>query len=164
MYRGVDFLAGLSMFDYNRRHKSDPILLRVRRQDKVEIKYLTNAKAFPPGVQPAWALKDGYLLLATTPEAILRFQSGAAKIDQAPAAEAPLLRISSKDLAKVFRDHRDFFAGKIGAANQIQDADAAKGLDEVVSVLNLFDRIELTRSSGAGQTSLVLRLSPAKEN
>ena len=41
--------------------------------DKVEIKYLANDKAYPPGLQPAFALKGGYLVLASSPEAIRRF-------------------------------------------------------------------------------------------
>ncbi|HEV3024343.1 MAG TPA: hypothetical protein VGX76_17830, partial [Pirellulales bacterium] len=100
LLRGVNLVTGIALFDYNRRHQDDPIRFNTLRQQNVEINYLTNDKVLPPGFQPAWALKDGYLLLTTTPEAVARFRAAAAAT---VGAEAPLLRISSTELAKLLR-------------------------------------------------------------
>jgi hypothetical protein len=161
LYRGVHVLASVALFDYNRRHPDDPIRTQTLKQDNVEIKYLSNDNLFPPGFQPACALKDGYLLLATIPDAIARFRPAAAP---APASgEIPLLRISPKGLAKVLREHRESVIDQIAANNQMSKMAAALKLDNALAALDLVERIEIARSGGSGQASFVLRISPAKQ-
>lgn len=158
LYRGTLGFASLSLFDYNRHHETDPIRLRTQRRDNVEVKYLVHDKVFPQGVQPACALKDGYLLVATSPEAISRFRLGAGSTGQ--RAEAPLLRIASKDLANAVRDHRQWAIDQLAARNQLTPMEAGQTLDDTLSMLDLFERLEVARSGGAGQANFVVRLSP----
>lgn len=158
LYRGVHGFASLAMFDYNRRHEDDPIRLRTQRQGDVEVKYLANDNVFPTGFQPACALKDGYLLLATSPGAVGRFRAGAGAA--VTRAEAPLVRVSARELAKVVRDHRQLAVDQIAARNQLAPKDAAQTLDDALSVLDLFERMEIARSGGSSQSNFVLRLSP----
>jgi hypothetical protein len=158
-YRAVPFLAGLALVDYNRRNPDDPIRLETTKRQDVEITYLANDKLFTAGFQPACALKDGYLLLMTSPETVTQFAK-----TTAPATDGsvrPLLCISAKELAKVLRQHRQRVVNQIAASNQIAEADAAQRLDNTLSVLDLVDRVEINQQSGAGQFSLVLRVSPA---
>ncbi len=169
LYRGVEFLAGLALFDYNRRHPEEPIRLQTLRQDNVEIKYLKNDKLFPAGFQPAWALKDGYLLLMTSPDAVARFGTAApasvklaAPIRAAAGGSAPFLRLSCKQLAKALRDQRSVVVSHVAAQNGIAEAAAGLGFDDVLAVIDIFDNVEITRSSGAGQTSVLLRVTPVK--
>ena len=160
LYRGITFLAGLSLFDYNRRHPQDPIYLRTFKQDQVEMRYMENDKVFPPGFEPACALKDGYLLLTTSREAVERFRPAK---DPAPdVKEAPLLRLSATSLAKVLREHQDAIITQVAAKNQITREAATQGLDGALSVLDLFDRVEVAQSAGGGQSRWVMRVSPAK--
>jgi hypothetical protein len=160
LYRGVHLLAGLALFDYNRRHPDDPIRTQTLKQDSVEVKYLSNDNLFPPGFQPACALKDGYLLLATSPDAIARFRLAAAP---APTGgETPLLRLSPQRLAKALREHRQSVIDHIAANNQVSKTAAVLKLDNILEALDLAQRIEITRGGGSGQASFVLRISPAK--
>ena len=169
LYRGVEFLAGLALFDYNRRHPEEPIRLQTLRQDNVEIKYLKNDKLFPAGFQPAWALKDGYLLLTTSPDAVAQFRSAApasvklaAPIRSMTIGSAPFLRLSCKQLAKALRDQRSVVVSHAAAQNGISATAAGRAFDDVLAVLDIFDNVVITRSSGAGQTSVLLRIAPAK--
>ena len=78
-----------------RKHPDAIIRVETMMQDKVEVKYLASARAFPAGVQPACALKDGYLIFASHPEAIARFNAPDAKIGV--PKESPLLRLSTRE-------------------------------------------------------------------
>jgi Protein of unknown function (DUF3352) len=158
LYQGIQFLAGFSLLDFNRRHPNDPMALRTLQQDKVEVKYLAHATAFPSGVQPALALKDGYLLLATNPEAILKFRETTPP--RIKAGEVPLVRISSKELAKVLREHHSAFVEHMAAQNTISKVAAAQELDKAVSMLDLLGPIEITHTGSPGQMSVILRIHP----
>ena len=68
MLSAVDFYARLAMVAY--RNQGKAMGLKSLRQDRTEVKYLDGEGVFPPGVQPAYALKDGYLVLASSPEAL----------------------------------------------------------------------------------------------
>ena len=52
------------------RNQGKAVAPRSLRQDRTEVRYLAGEGAFPPGVQPAYALKDGYLVFASSPEAV----------------------------------------------------------------------------------------------
>jgi hypothetical protein len=160
LYRGVHFLAGLFVFDYNRRNPQDPIRVNTLRQGAVEIKYLSHNKVFF-GLEPACALKEGYLLLASSPDAVARF--GAAAAPAAANAEDPLVRISSNELAKALRDYRQTAIDLIAANDPGSRTAAAQGLDSALSVLDLLGRVEIVRTAGSGQASFVLRFYPVRK-
>ena len=82
-----------------------PFHLKSVMQGKVEVKYFTNDKLFPPGFQPACALKDGFLILTTSPDAVLAFRAGAAPGEE--AKESTLVHISAQELAKLLEQRRE---------------------------------------------------------
>ena len=159
IYQGIQLFAGLSLLDFNRCHPNEPMALRTVLQDKIEVKYLAHDTAFPPGVQPACALKNGYLLLATNPEAVANFRDAISPL--AKNGEAPVLRISSKELAKALRQYRLAIAEHIADQNHISKIAAAQGLDQALSVLDLLGLVEITHTGGSGQFALILRIHPA---
>ncbi len=161
IYRGAYFLAGLALFEYNRQHADNPIAMRTLRQGPVEVKYLANDKLLPPGFQPACALKDGYLLLATSPDAIARF--GTTTATPAPGPEVPFLRLSAVELAKTLRQYRQPLIDHIAANDRVPNTVAARDFDNFLAILDLLARVEVTRASGAGQSSFVLRVVPRAE-
>jgi hypothetical protein len=69
------FLTGIFVLAYNGDHDSTLSLHRETR-DGCTLTYLTNDREFPKGLRPAFALKEGYLLLGSSPEAIARFRAG----------------------------------------------------------------------------------------
>jgi hypothetical protein len=156
----IQSYAMLAVVSYNSQHK-DQLVLKTARADGLEVKYLAGDRAFPPGLRPAFALHGSYLLLASSPEAVQRFASmGAA----APvgADEVPLLRMSLKDLRQYLAKNREALIAASAEANQVPPDEARRGLEGLLSVLQHFDRLELTHRAAAGQFSLTLRVQPAR--
>jgi hypothetical protein len=157
LVKGLQFLVGLALFEYNRTHEN-PIRLLTLKQGEVEVKYLTADKLFPAGFQPAFALKDGYLVLGSSPAAIAQFK----KNEAAPAAgaEIPVFRLSASELAKLLRHQRPHLVDQIAQRNNIDPDLASQGLDGVINVLDLFDRFEWTQAAAGNQFSAMWRFYP----
>jgi hypothetical protein len=157
LLRALQLVAGLAVLDYNKNHPDAMRQLTVL-QDKVEVRYLQCERLFPPGLQPAYALKDGYLLLASAPDAILQFRRAAA-----PAAkDTPLLRISAHGLAALLRERREQIVARLTQQQRHTSAEAQQNLAKLTEFLDLFDRLELSRRAAAGQADWVLRVYPRK--
>ena len=73
LVKGLHLFATLAVLDHNLKNK-DVTALKKEMQDGVEVHYFVNDQRFPPGFRPAFAAKDGYLLLASSPEAVRRFE------------------------------------------------------------------------------------------
>jgi hypothetical protein len=149
----VDFYARLGAMSY--RVPGKAITPRSLRQDKVEVKYLAGEGAFPPGVQPAYALKDGYLLLASSPEAVRRFGPGTAPKS---AGEVPLLRLSVKGLRQYLTERRDGLAPIVAENHNLPRDEVARRLDGLLVGLRMLDRVEISQSSEGGKVALTLRV------
>lgn len=122
--KAIHFFAGIALFEYNRTHP-DPIRVKTVKQDNVEIKYLENDKVFPSGCQPALALKDGYLLLASSPEAIRQFRPR-------PPVETDavnLLDVSLGETARWLRGRREKVIPFLAEKNQVTPQQAAQNLE-----------------------------------
>jgi hypothetical protein len=151
LYKMVQMFASIAVVDHNNKHPKDLLQLKTVMQDKVEVKYLTDAKLFPPGFQPAFALKDGFLLFATSPEGIEQFR----KHDGKPvvrAGETPMVRVSTRELAKLLQQRREHITQKV----------PEKNLENVVSLLSLFENLTLSQRSEPGQASWSIRLTPKR--
>ena len=151
----LNFLAGLAVLDYNSKNP-DRLSLRTAQQDKVEVKYFVNDKKFPPGFQPAYALKDGYLLLAGSPESVRRFQVKRDAVKE--AAEVPLLRMSLSTLRDYLKQRREPLVAHSAEKNQISREEAARRLDGLQLGLQFIDRIDLVQRPTPGQVTLTLRV------
>jgi hypothetical protein len=153
----VDFYARLAAMNF--RNPGKAVALRSLRQDRTEVKYLAGEGAFPPGVQPAYALKDGYLVFASSPEAVSHF--GAASAGK-PSGEVPLLRLSAKALREYLAERRDALVPLAAEKNGLSKEEAGRRLDGLVAGLRLLDRVEVSQSSEAGRLSLTLRVQTAQ--
>src|SRR5262249_3451021 len=134
--------------------------LQTEQQTGVEVKFLVNDKHFPPGFRPAFALKDGYLLLASSPQAIRRF--GQAKTDptKVPAA-GPWLRLSLREIARFLKDRASVLAEPVAEKNGISKEEAVRRLDRLAASCQLFDRLELSRQVQSDRFSWLLHLRTA---
>jgi hypothetical protein len=153
----VKFYATWAMIPYRMQGKT--INVKSVRQDRVEVQYLDGEGVFPAGIQPAYALKDGYLVLASSPEAVRRFGTGAGA---KPSGEVPLLRLSAKALANYLKDRRDALVPIVAERNNLSKDDAGRRLDGLLAGLKFLERIEITQSSEAGKLSLTLRVQMAQ--
>jgi hypothetical protein len=153
----VDFYARLAVMGYRGQGKA--VSLKSLRQDRIEVKYLAGEGAFPAGVQPAYALKDGYLVFASSPEALRRFGPGAAK---SSSGEVPLLRLSAKALREYLTERRDSLVPIVAEKNNLSKDEAGRRLDGLLAGLRHLDRVEILQSSEPGRLSLTLRVQTAQ--
>lgn len=132
--------------------------LRTVIQDKAEVKYLVEDSVFPPGFRPAFALKGGYLLLASSPEAIQRFPAALPRRNLPEAAEVPFVRFSPQALARFVKARRDSLAAYLALVHQLPRAEIERRLENLLGALQLLDGVEVVSRSAPEQLSLILRL------
>jgi hypothetical protein len=154
----AQLFVGLAVLNHNLKHK-DTVQMRKEMQDGVEIHYFAGGRALPAGVRPSIALKGGYLLLATSPEAVRRF---AARPGLLPAASegAPLLRLSLRQLAQSLRD-RGQAPGLPGLEKGLPPEQARELIAGLVGTLELFDSVEVSQRGGGPQITWAVRLRAA---
>jgi hypothetical protein len=154
----VRICAGATVLAYNLHH-ADLLHLKSLKEGSVEVTYLSNDKLFPPGLQPACALKEGFLLFASSPEAIAHFHKNESRGSQ--PKESPVFRLSTRELAKLLKQQQEQIVSKLRQRQQMSETEARKNLDSVIALLELFERVTLSQQAEAGQASWTVRLAPA---
>jgi len=160
LFKAVEFFAGIAILDHNKKNPNAIISVQSKKEGNVEIKYLTSSKHFPAGFQPACALKDGFLIFATSPDAIADF-----KLRAKPAGEpkeSALLRISTPQLSKLLEQRRGHILSSLTERQEMSAKDAKQNLENVIALLGLFDHVTLSQRGGDGQASWIIRLTPTK--
>jgi hypothetical protein len=147
------------LFDYNQKH-DDQIVLRDEAHDGVEIAYLTNDKLFPPGFRPAYAVKDGYLVVAGSPDAVRRF-AAPSRVEGTPG-EATFLRISGSALREYLRAHRSELGKWIASAQDKPADEVVRDLGYVTDLLEPIDRVELVARGDERRLNLAVRVRLVK--
>jgi hypothetical protein len=161
LLHALNSLASLAVFHHN-GGKPGTLSLRSTLQDKTEVKYLVNDEQLPPGLRPAFALKEGYLVLATSPEAIPRFRGAPLQTSGPATGEVPLLKLSLSGWCQFLKERREPILEFAAAKNQVSKEEASRRLDHLLVVLQLFDRVELNQRSGRGVVTLTLRVQTGK--
>jgi hypothetical protein len=156
----VNSSAMLAVLAHNHQHPDRPLSLKFVVRDKKEIKYLQGERCFPPGLQPAFSLQGGYLVLATSLELVHRF--GIPTTAAGPTAPFPLLRVSFKDCRAYLKERREPLAQALAEKNHVAKEEAGKWLDGVQEGLQLIDRLELRQRTTPGQVTFTLALQPAQ--
>ncbi len=151
--------VAVTLLRVNLNAKTDePVRLETKKQDGVEVKYLTHDKLLPPGVQPAYAVKDGYLFLASHPDRILSARISA----NAKPADGPnrLAVLSLRNLRDYLTKHREPLADAISKQQSTPRAELSGQFDKILMAIELFDRVELINDTKRpGDMKLTLRLS-----
>jgi hypothetical protein len=160
LFSVVKSYAFLAVIDHNRQNK-DHLSLKTENQDGVEVKYLAG-ESLPAGFNPAFALKDGYLLLASSPEAVRRFGKPASESTRDAGGPLPLLRLSLSELRRYVQERREALARATAEKNQMPPEEAEKRLNGLLLGLQFFDRAEVSQTAGPGQVTLTLRLQPSR--
>lgn len=154
----LNALVLLATLDHNRKHPGT-LQLRAENCDGIEIKYLLGEKQFPAGLRPAFALKNGYLVLASSPEALRRFDKrrGSRQVGNG----IPLLSCSLTRLRQFLQARRFFIIEQAVAQNGLTREEAIRQWDTFSQMLQLIDRLELTQQTMAGQVSFTLQARTA---
>jgi hypothetical protein len=161
VWNALNAFATLAVFHHNRGQPGQVILKSVL-QDKNEVNFLVNEEQFPPGLQPAFALKSGYLILASAPEAIRRFRAGPSETSASRSGVVPLLKLSLRGWCTFLREQREPLLTYTVAKNQLSREEASRHLENLLVVLELFDRVELNQHTSPGLLTLTLRVQTAE--
>jgi hypothetical protein len=124
-----------------------------------EVKHFVNEN-LPPGLSPAFGLQNGFLIFASSPEALRRFAS----TPRAPIStdELPLFRLSLKDLRQFLKERREPLAQAVAEKNQMKKEEAERRLDALLLGLQFFDRLEVTQRPAPGQVMFTLHLQTSQ--
>lgn len=155
---------------YNSSH-TDQIELRSAKQDDVEVRYLVNEQAFPPGLRPAYALKGGYLVAASSPEGIRAFRtrsatghgprSGRLAASGREDLETPVLRLSFDELRRFLGDRHDELTAFLAEQSGLPKDEVAQKWILLTEYLGLFRTLELTHRIDPDSFAVTLRVRTA---
>ena len=149
--------VGATLLRVNLNSKTDePVRLETKKQGDVEVRYLAHDKLFPPGIQPAFALKHGHLMLATNPDRILNADLSAMK---SPEGANRLAILSFRHLRDYLTTRRDGIADAVASHQSIPRKEALAQINKILAAIELFDRVELINTSKKpGELKLTLKI------
>ncbi|AMV24885.1 hypothetical protein VT84_10840 [Gemmata sp. SH-PL17] len=143
---------------YNASHK-DQIELKEEKDGDAVIKLLAS-DGFPMGVRPCFALKAGYLLVSSSPDAIKSFQSppGAAKT----GGDVTLARFNAISARDYLTAHTPQLAKLLAEAGAGEEKALTAQLGMLASVLEPLDKVELLTRGNATGMKVMLRVKTVK--
>jgi hypothetical protein len=144
--------------DYNKKN-TDRMEFKTIFQDKVEVRSFVNEKRFPPGIQPAYALKSGYLVVASSPDVVQRFAPAPFKGQE---GETPIMRASLRTLATYLKQRREPIIAYFAEKDSLPKEEVGRRIDTLVGGLQFFHSVELTQRVTPGQTVLTFRIRTAE--
>jgi hypothetical protein len=127
--------------------------------DKTTIKCLSHATLFPPGFRPSFAVKDGYLLLASCPEAIGRFEKPKAAFK---SDTTPLLRVSAKAWRNYLSEHKSGISGFFEKTSGAPAREVTGVLEQITANLEPFDRLDIGIRGEKDRGTVILRVTTSK--
>ncbi|HVL11357.1 MAG TPA: hypothetical protein VM529_02245 [Gemmata sp.] len=160
---GLRTAFALAMVAYNASHPAaDQIKIAQEKDPKsgVLIRSMVNDAGFPPGFRPSFAVRGSYLVLATHPDAILRFDPEPA----APEADGPrtLARFSGTRSREYLRANGEKLAQFLHDLGAGGEAELKLQIDGIADVLELIDAAELVARARDDSLRVAVRVTPAK--
>jgi hypothetical protein len=154
----------LAQLAYNNSHRHpDQLTLKKERDPKsgAVIKSLVNEKVFPPGFRPSFAIQKGYLVLATSPDTIKRFEP--------PAPGAPrkkdittLAKLNGVQTRTYLKTHGAKLAKFLADVGVGDEKKLREHIDTLESVLELIDSAEVIARPGEKTLQLAVRINTAR--
>ena len=144
---------------HNAKH-ADQIERRKRdRPDRLVIKSLVNEKGFPPGLRPSFAIMNGYLVLATSPEAIKQFEVPAA--DKRQPGDTTLAKFSGTRTREYLQMHGPRLAKFLSEMGTVGDEKKTREmLETLADVLELIDSVEVITRPDENGLRIAVRIKP----
>ena len=158
----VHAAAALTVLGHNHQAPKEPLRLKSATFHQQEIHYLSGDGVFPPGVQPAYALTNGWMTFASSPEVIRRFAEASPKAAVADGVSFPLLRASLKAWRVYLKERRDPLAAALAEKNQMTVEETRRRLDDLAGVLQFVDRLEIDCRTGPGLAVVTLTVRTAQ--
>lgn len=152
--QAVDVAAQLARIAHNRDH-DDQIEITEESRDGQTIKSLTNEKGFPPGFRPSFGITRGYLVIASSPEAVRRFAPGT-------PTDSPVMRFSAKELRVYLEKHGPAFAEFVAKAGKRPLDEVKKELATLTAALEVFEQIEFRYTAANDRIKVSVHIDFAK--
>ncbi len=159
----LDFAARLIVFGHNSQHADAPMALKNGDVAGQDVRYLAGERGLPAGLQPAYGVLNGYLLLSSSLDGMARFAQTTPAPAPAAGAAVPLLRISFKDWRNYLRERREPIAQFLADKNELSRDAATRKLDGLLAALQFVERLELRQRTAPGQVvfTLSVQTTPA---
>ena len=155
----LDSVVLFARIDYNRTH-ADQLDLGQETHGPVQVRFLRSAAGFLPGVRPAYAVKGDYLVLASAPEEVARFEPPA---DPAPGAVAPpLVRVNVAAVRNYLDRNRPPLAAAVAAGQGRPPATVEAELGNLAGGLQPFRRVEVGYTAAGDRAAVTLRVEFAE--
>jgi hypothetical protein len=162
LQQALEFGFQTARIAYNARH-ADQIEVREYQLAKSQggITTLVNEKGFPPGFRPSFAVVRGYLVMATSPEAIKRFDVSSGP---APAAQAhaTLARLSGPRTRAYLHSHGPHLAKALSDLGVAPEKTLREQLVALGAVLELVDSVTVIHRGSENGFQLAVRIKPTK--
>jgi hypothetical protein len=166
LVQAIDTGFLLARIAYNSAHRDrdqDQIELKEERDPKTGavIKSLVNEKGFPPGFRPSFALQKGYLVLATSPDAIKRF---AGPVPGAPRAKdvTTLAKLNGVQTRLYLETHGAKLAKFLAEVGVGEEKKLREHIDTLHAVMELIDSADVIARPGEKTLQLAVRINPAR--
>jgi hypothetical protein len=146
---------------YNANH-TDQIEVKEQKDPRTGavIVSLVNEKGFPPGFRPSFAVQHGYLVLASTPEAIHRFT-----VPPPPARPndyATVARLSGTACRAYLQNHGAQVAKFLAQFGAGAEAELAAQIKTLADVLEWVESADVIVRGNTNQLRIALRVTPTK--
>ncbi len=157
VFSAVESWAHLAVLGHNKQNPTRPLRLKTTLIDRARVRYLQGDGVFPEGVQPAFGLRAGYLVLASSPAELRRFRGG----KPASANDAvPLLRVNFKAWKAYLKERREALSLSLAAREKLTREKAREKVDNLRNGLELLDRLELRHRGGGDRVTFTLAVRP----
>ena len=158
LIQALEYGFQVARIAYNAKHK-DQIDLRKEKDGDAVIVSLTG-DGLPSGLRPCFALKGGYLLISTSPDAIKSFK--APTTDPKPGGEIPLARFNAASARAYLTANTEGLSKLLATAGAGDEKSLAEQLGMLAMALEPVEKVELLTRGDATGLKLMLRVKPAK--
>lgn len=157
---GIDYGFRTFRVLYNSGH-ADQIEMKREKDGDATITSLVNDKAFPPGFRPSFALKNGYLLLASNPDAIRRFRASSEQ--PKPSGEVRIARFNGTTTRSYFSANGPKLAKFLASLGSGDEKELVALIGQLVVVLEPVDHIDVVMSGDDASLRIAVRVKLVKD-
>ena len=144
---------------HNKLHPTRPMRLKATFIDRAKVRYLQGEDVFPGGVQPAFGLRQGYLVLASSLAEFRRFRGG---VTAPSSGTVPHLRINFKSWQAYLKERREPLSLGLATKEKLTREKARQKIDGLRHSVELLDRLELRQQTGSDRVTFTLSLQTAQ--
>jgi hypothetical protein len=155
----LGFWVQMVQLDYNQKH-DDQLEVRTELLDGKELTTINNEKVFPPGFRPSFGVKEGFLVVGGTPEALKRF-AAPSRSDES-TRESPVVRVSGAAVRGYLQEHGEAFGKWFARLHEKPEDEVVGDLRKFADLLEPIDRVEVLVRGDEKRFGLAVRVKLVK--